>query len=250
MHMGTGHCMGLWWCWGKCHSCKQWSLPLGLYAFAGMPKDLQGFWRSRCSPLTSAAPTEAGRKLCTCIPDPCNGAAGATLRSLGSGTEACMATRATGCQHWPGSALPTLGTGGKCQKHVREGAAGAGHGQAGSHLAHKAGLVHEEPAQTRGLLGDGVGVEASQAVPQRQVLGLVVFGRCLGGDMMWGGKKIGEGPGVPGGPALALQGNGQRGCSNNCPPLQHPQDPEGALFIVHRTAGTQNPAHSPRQTQI
>lgn len=49
-----------------------------------------------------------------------------------------------------------------------------------AHLGHDASLVHEEPAEARGFLGDGVRVEPRQPRPQRQVLGLGVFGCCLG----------------------------------------------------------------------
>lgn len=62
-----------------------------------------------------------------------------------------------------------------------------------AHLGHDAGLVHEEPAQPRGLLGDGVCVEAGKAVPQRQVLGFVVFGCCLRwGHTRWEEKRSEE----------------------------------------------------------
>lgn len=63
-------------------------------------------------------------------------------------------------------------------------------GGEGAHLGHDASLVHEEAAEARGFLGDGVRVEARQALPQRQVLGLGVFGGCLGvAGHKTGGKK-------------------------------------------------------------
>lgn len=78
-----------------------------------------------------------------------------------------------------------------------------------AHLGHDAGLVHEEPAQPCGLLGDGVRVEACEAVPQRQVLGLVVFGCCLGrGHTRWEEKRSEE------------ETSGQ-----------HPQQPEWATWV-------------------
>lgn len=62
-----------------------------------------------------------------------------------------------------------------------------------AHLGHDASFVHEEPAEAGGFLGNGVGVEPCQAVPQCQVLGLGVFGCCLGWeDTKLGAKKRSE----------------------------------------------------------
>lgn len=91
----------------------------------------------------------------------------------------------------------------------RRGSGSTGGGVRAAHLGHDASLVHEEPAQPCGLLGDGVRVEAREAVPQRQVLGLVVFGCCLAwGHMRWEEKRSEE------------ETSGQ-----------HPQQPEQAMRV-------------------
>lgn len=72
------------------------------------------------------------------------------------------------------------------QKRPKEGQQVPGRGQGvraggeGAHLGHDASLVQEEAAEACGFLGDGVSVEPCQALPQRQLLGLGVFGGCPG----------------------------------------------------------------------
>lgn len=134
------------------------------------------------------------------------GGQSAALQCSGVGSEACPRIPpgpwddggpGGSISHPPhaGPVLPIMlsrhfGSSKKPQKRPKEGqqVPGSRQGVRAAHLGHDAGLVHEEPAEARGFLGDGVGVEARQAVPQRQVLGLVVFGCCLG----WEDTKEGE----------------------------------------------------------
>lgn len=98
---------------------------------------------------------------------------------------------ATPSPQWPCTPHSALQEQQNSSERSQGGAAGEPRVRAGgeaAHLGHDASLVQEQAAEASGFLGDGVSVEPRQAVPQRQVLCLIVLGGCPG----VAGHKIGE----------------------------------------------------------